>query len=175
MFLSNRHQLHRSWFSVLTWRYKSRNVRVFFWEFKHVSLYVISQVLSRRPWTSGSFWSSCLSSAAASQSRPQVWMGAACPTAQQIVVGRSAQKTWPCCWLGRPGRTAPWLFWRSAECNWSFHLTPNWSVSCCESLRRGRGESEWQLPSYQSLISPLKKEAVPLVTVGLFPGLKSLL
>lgn len=108
------------------------------------------QVLSLRPWRSGSSWSSYHSSAAMrwARSRSQVWTGAASPTAQQTAVERSAQRTWPWCWLAQPGLTAPWPCWRSAECSWSFRRTLNWSVSCWESLRRGRGGSGCRLLNF---------------------------
>lgn len=124
------------------------------WFLTEATLSVFFQVLSLRPWRSGSSWSSYLSGAAVwwTPSRCQVLMGAAGPTAQQTAVERSTQRTWPWCWLGRPGPTTPWPSWRSVECSWSFHRTPNWSVSCWESLRRGRGGY------YQTFINTQGKE-----------------
>lgn len=110
-------------------------------------LFFICQVLGPRPWTSGSSWSSCLSSAAARStlSRSQVRTGATGPMAQQTAEERSARRAWLSCWLGLLGLTKLWPSWRTVVFNWSFHPTPNWSVRCWESLRRGKGGSGYQM------------------------------
>lgn len=100
------------------------------------------QELSLKHWTSGSSWSSCPNRAVLHLRSSLVLMGAAGLTTQQKAVGRSARKTWPWCWLGPLGPTWLWPSWKSVGYSWSFRLTPNWSVSCWEWLRRGRGG--WQ-------------------------------